>query len=76
MLLRGIKQTAAGTAPRDFHPRVVLTRPYLLPATLLTLGLGNPGKNGASFSYKGVSLSLPPLFKSCLALGPVVLALS
>ena len=24
---------AAGAAPRDFHPRVVLTRPYSLPAT-------------------------------------------
>ena len=69
-------RTTVGAAPRESHPRVVLTRPYLLPATLLTLGLGNPGKNGASFSYKGVSLSLPPLFKSCLALGPVVFALS
>ena len=34
------KQTASRPRlPRDFHPRVVLTRPYLLPATLLTLGL-------------------------------------
>lgn len=24
---------AVGAAPRDFHPRVVLTRPYSLPAT-------------------------------------------
>lgn len=50
-------RTAVGATPRESHPRVVLTRPYLLPATLLTLGLGNPEKNGASFSYKGVSLS-------------------
>jgi len=32
-------RTAAGTAPRDFHPRVVLTRPYPLLVTLLTLEL-------------------------------------
>lgn len=30
---RGRKRTAVGTAPRDFHPRVILTRPYSLPAT-------------------------------------------
>ena len=36
----GINRTAGGSpAPRASHPRVVLTRPYPLPATLSTLGL-------------------------------------
>ena len=35
----GKTRTAGGPAPRAFHPRVVLTRPYPLPVTLLTLGL-------------------------------------
>ena len=34
---------AAGTAPRESHPRVVLTRPCSLPATLQTLGLRRQG---------------------------------
>ena len=35
---------AAGTAPRESHPRVVLTRPCSLPATLQTLGLRRQGR--------------------------------
>ena len=37
------ERTAAGTAPRESHPRVVLTRPCSLPATLQTLGLRRQG---------------------------------
>lgn len=46
---------AAGAAPRDFHPRVVLTRPYSLPATPRCL------KTVARSDYddKGVPLFLP-----------------
>ena len=40
---RGRKRTAAGTAPRESHPCVVLTRPCSLPATLQTLGLRRQG---------------------------------
>jgi hypothetical protein len=31
---KGFDRTAAGAASWEFHPRVVLTRPYPLPATL------------------------------------------
>lgn len=40
----GINRTAGGSpAPRASHPRVVLTRPCSLPATLQTLGLRRQG---------------------------------
>lgn len=41
----GINRTAGGSpAPRASHPRVVLTRPCSLPATLQTLGLRRQGR--------------------------------
>ena len=40
---KGAVRTAVGAAPRESHPRVVLTRPCSLPATLQTLGLRRQG---------------------------------
>lgn len=53
----GKTRTAGGPAPRDFHPRVVLTRPDPLPATLLTLGLW------LSVSFPPVPGSWPQVIK-------------